>query len=132
VASTMELLGMLALFGYIQGLSSNAVTGHRSGKLARVLEHLFAGPLDDYEYALAGGVCLIGIMLVRNLSATVVRFLLNRFLMKLNHQVSAGLFEGYMRAPYERIKTGYFGNPAENVITTFDVFSTCFAATAQV
>ncbi len=131
VAGLTELMGMLALFGFIQGLSVNA-HGMRHGRMARILQHFSHGPLGPVEYALWGGALLIAVILLKNMLSTLVKTLLNRFLTGLNHRISTGLFEGYMRAPYERLKSGHFGSPADNVGESFEVFSSCFAATAQI
>lgn len=131
VAGILEMGGMLALFGYLKGLESNAVTGHRGGSVAQLLGRVWREP-TQLQYVIGGGAVVVGVLLLKNLLSSSVTFLLNRFLMKLNERVSKRLFEGYLLSKYEIFNLRGVSGPANNLGRIFDLFSSCFGATAQV
>lgn len=130
VAGVLEMTGMVALFGYTRGLVPDA-TGRRHGPVAGLLRRVFEDQ-PQLEYVVWGGVVVVGVLLAKNLLSTLVHFLLNRFLMKLNERVSKRLFEGYLLARYEVFTHRGVSGPGRNISRIFELFSACFGATAQV
>jgi len=130
IAGLLEMTGMVALFGYTRGLVVDA-QGARHGPVAQVLSRAF-GPLSQLRYVVLGGAVVTGSLLAKNILSMFVHFLLNRFLMKLNERVSKHLFEGYLLARYEVFSHRGVAGPARNIGRSFELFSACFGAAAQV
>jgi ABC-type multidrug transport system fused ATPase/permease subunit len=132
VAGTLDMGGMLLIFGFIAGLKVDPETGERAGKLVRLLSLVFENKLSNQEYVLIVGGLVIGVMAIKNLLSTLVQFGLNRFLMKLNQQVSVGLFEGYLVKPYEQLAADGISDARGRIIKIFEVFYNCFSSLAQI
>lgn len=130
-AGLLEMTGMIALFGYIAGLEPDPVTGKRSGHMARLFSR-WLGELGQLEYVLLGGAVVVGVLLTKNVLSSLVHFALNRFLMKLNERVSRRLFDGYLLARLETFGRRGITGPISKINRTFDLFSACFGATAQI
>lgn len=128
-SGSLEMLGMIVLFGYVAGLQQHPVTGTRSGPLARLLERALGEHIPQMTFVVWGGALVIGYMFVKNLESTAARFALNRFFMKFNQRVSSELYRGYMLAPYELFSREGVQQPAAKIGKLFRVFSTCFNST---
>lgn len=130
-AGVLEMTGMVALFGYIAGLEPNPETGVRRGHMARLFRPVF-GELDQLQFVLLGGLVVVGVLLAKNVLSSLAHFALNRFLMKLNQHVSKRLFEGYLLARLETFGVRGVSGPIGTINRTFELFSSCFGATAQI
>lgn len=131
VTGVFEMMGMLVIFGFIRGLTADPETGVRSG-LGKVLDLYFQRPLSDTEFALFGSALVLGVILVKNLQALLVRHQLHRFLANLNHRIAMQLFASLMMVPYEHLLAGKLRQPREILQTTSRVLSSCFRAAAQI
>jgi len=128
-SGSLEMLGMIVLFGYVSGLHQDAVTGQRSGPIARLLERVVSGTIPQMDFVVWGGVVVIGFMFLKNLESTAARFALNRFFMKFNQRVSSDLYRGYMLAPYELFSRDGVRQPATRIGKLFKTYGACFNAT---
>ncbi len=125
------MAGMLAIFGFIRGLSTNDV-GHRSGPVATVVRKLLGSPVSDWNYGVWGGAVLISVILIKNGQGTLSRFYLARFFSKLNQRITARLYDAYLNSPYDEYLKSHALPAKEQINGTYALFGKCFTATAQV
>ncbi len=129
VAGILEMAGVMLILGYIQGLSINPA-GERGGKLFKGLQALgYNLEISQADYVIFFGMFVLGVLLFKNLFASLAEYALNRFLTKLNQRVSVGLFRGYLVTPYERLQSS---GGARDIHGIFQVFAACFQAVVQV
>lgn len=132
VAGCFEMAGMLVIFGFIAGLKPHPGTDVRSGVVSHAL-HLFVDrPLTDEQYAILGGLLVVGVILVKNMQSLVVRHQLSRFLANLNRRITETLFAGFLVAPYIDLKNQKHGQPEQVVRANMEVVSLSFKDAAQV
>lgn len=132
ISGLFEMAGMLVIFGFLSGLKSHPDTGVRSGVVSKALHLFFHEPLTDEQFALLGGLLVVGVILAKNIQALVVRHELSRFLANLNRRITETLFAGFLLMPYIDLKSGKYGQPESVVRANMEVVSDCFKDAAQV
>lgn len=129
IAGIMEMLSVMLILDYIQGLTV-AAEGVRKGKLTKLLLLLgLQTKLSQQGYVFYGGLFVLGFLLLKNLLATSVEFLLNRFLLRVAHRLSVKSFDRHLLSPLEQLDAQA---SVASVPKMFEVFSTCFLALTQV
>lgn len=101
ISALSEMTGMIFIFGYIGGLSGNS--DGRSGMLLKFYETTF-GPSTQSEFALFGGIMVVGVFLFKNLLTTGINLVTTRFLAKTQESVSRQLLTTYLNSAYVNIQ----------------------------
>lgn len=130
ITGVLEMGSMLMIFGYIKGLSGSEE--HRAGLISKLLEVVLGHAADNTTYAVLGGALVVGYFGLKNALSTASQFYMNRFLMKLNLEVSAALFDGVLLQPFEILNRRGRSIGRRGIKSIYSVFSTCFSATAQI
>ncbi len=132
ISGIFEMAGMMAILGFISGLSTKGPDQQRRGAVARLVEFVAGGPIPQTTYVLLAGGGVLVFIIFKNLQSMSAQFLMNRFLMKRNLVLSTELFEGYLSAPYEQLQPRTVAQVQKKISEIFSVFSTSFTSTAQV
>lgn len=128
VSGFLEMGTILLIFGFVKGLNVGP-DGHREGHLMKAVEGLSGTTFAHQEYMVFIGGGVLAALLFKSALSTSAEFALTRFLLKLTQRVAEGLFRGYLVAPFERL--GAEDGSAGRIGGVFQLFSTCFTATAR-
>ncbi len=132
LSGVFEMGGMMAILGFISGLTEKGEGHHRSGAIGKVTEVVMGGPVDQTTYVVFAGGGLLLFIIFKNLQSMSAQFLMNQFLMRRNLVLSKELFEGYLAAPYVELQPRTVGSVQKKINEIFSVFSASFTSTAQV
>lgn len=131
-AGVFEMVGMIAIFGFISGLKHDDVAGVRHGPVAKLFHLVHPEPLTDVQFAIFGGIFMLVVVGAKNGVGLIVRHQLSRFLSNLNRRITEALFGGFLLAPYTDLTNEVHGSPESIVRANMEVVSGAFKDATQI
>lgn len=131
VTGVFEMASMMALLGYIRGLSPGR-GGGRFGLVMKAVRLFFAEP-TLLQYAVVGGMTVVGIIAIKHVQGLLSRYHLSRFLSNLHFRIAQQLFGALAAMPYEEIIRGGGGRGLKDRLTgTLEMLNGAFQTATKI
>lgn len=131
VSGIFEMASMMALLAYIRGLSPKG-GGSRFGLVSKAVRLVYDEP-TLFQYAVVGGLAVIGIIALKHVQGLLSRYHLNRFLSNLHFRVAQQLFGALAAMPYDQVIRNGGGRGLKDRLTgTLEVLTGAFQTATKI